>query len=316
MRVVGALVIAIVTLVAARDADAGRACIPQNLEAQVGTPLRLGSIAGVPVVCAIRGFSTVGCWDIDLKSGKLAARAVNAPPGRSAAVPLDAKNCVDGYCVSTQTERTLMATSTDGQHVVIGPWGDGLLSVFDATTKKLIQSFSYSGDTDDTIIGNAVVGLLYIGNMIYLHTSDAGPYQSVFAIRDDGTRFGQIGDGTAHFSINEGSASVLDTDHLAITDPFFQKLVIIAAKDNSRRILKRPFAFGPCSDADLDVEPPVAKCKKHFAKTFAPYAGAEVIALPKGDLLVALTSAPLGQLAILDGKKLVEKRRLRLPTCR
>jgi len=321
MRHVSAALFALAGLSAAAGvADAAPACLPA-LATRPGSELTLGSIAGVPLACVARGAKVLGCWDIDPRSGTLTARAVSAPPGRSIEAAPDAKGCVDGYCLpatGTAPERVLMATSTDGRHAVIGGWGSGAVAVFDTRTKKLLRSFDYSGKTDDTIIGNSVVGLLYIGNMLYVRGSDAGPYEAVFAIKDDGTRLGQLTDGKeALFSIDEGSASALDAERLALTDAFFQQLVIISAKDNSRTVIKRPFVLGPCSEDDLDVtEPPKKSCEKHFAKTFAPYSGAELVALPGGDLLLALSGKAVGQLALLDSKTLVEKRRLRMPICR
>lgn len=321
MRHSGMLLFALLGATSA-TAEAAPSCLPANLGRE-DTALRLGAIAGAPVLCVERERAIVGCWDVNPKSGKLAARAIKALPGRSVVLPLDAKGCVDGYCVTTPApppEKAFVATSTDGKHVLLGPWNAGTAVIFDAKTKQLVRTFNFSGDTGDTIIGNIIVGLLYIGDTIYARGADAGPNEIVYAMKDDGTHLGILSDGSdpPSMSIDRGAASAFDADNLALTDAYFQRLVVFSAKDQSRTVRKRRFSLGPCTQDDLDDDAmiPKPKCKKYFATAFQAYIGAEVVALTGGDLLVALSAPSLGQVVILDGKKLVEKRRLRLPTCR
>jgi len=308
--------------VSAASADAP--CLPK---AHKGETRQLGLVDGAPVLCTMiageaQSGSRVGaCWDVDLKTGSLNPRAAAQLPGHGMSVALDAKGCFDGYCLGKPEEgEIIVSPSTDGRHFVIH--ANLTARVFDVKTKKLVKTFGFRSEngSDDDSVSNAVIDVLYVGDTIYAIGSDAGPYIGVWAFKDDGTPRGLIKEGGDSFSVYTGTWTVIDENRVALSDVGMRRLLIVSSKDAKRKLLKRRVKLAPCKEGDIaaylgdDADVPAA-CKKHIEKTFAPYLGATIAAMPGGDLLFALADRAGSELAILDGKSLAEKKRIKLKQC-
>lgn len=311
------------------SAFAGAPCLPKAWFPKESPPqLDLGLVAGAPVLCAHADYEhagLLGCFAVDPKTGALSDAPATALPGHSLRGKVDAKGCLEGYCAAPKAsadELLLYATSTDGAHAVI--LRDGILYVFDAKTKKQVRAIALRDDKapDDTNVGNDPYELLYVGNAIYVAGTDAGPYQAVWAYKDDGKRTGLVKDDGADaggFSVFAGGVNVLDDKHVALASAGLQELLVVTGSDGVRALTARAVKPGACKPEELEYlgeGSDVSKaCKKVLAKSYQPFAGLDPVALPAGGYLAALGGKLRGSLAILDAKTLVENKRLKLKVC-
>ncbi len=318
-----------VTLLSSAPALAGAPCLPKALFPKEAAPqLDLGLVAGAPVLCAHadsdKGGLT-GCWGVDPKTGALTIAPSSALPGHSVRGKVDAKGCLEGYCLlpkAAADEVLLRATSTDGAHEVV--LREAALHVFDTKTKKQLRRIELSaeGAPDDTNVGNEPFELLYVGNAIYVAGSDAGPYQAVWSFKDDGKRTGLIkraGADAGGFSIFAGAVNVLDDQHIVLADAGMQHLLVVTAADGVRTMTTRPVKPGTCKPGDLEYlgeTSEVSKaCRRVLDKSFVPFVDLDPVLLPSGDYFAALGGKHRGSVAILDGKQLTEKKRIKLKVC-
>jgi hypothetical protein len=315
----------IACLLTPASAMADSPCLPKAIKAKSDpTKLDLGIASGTPIVCA-----GDACWDVDLKTGALTARAGKTPPGHSSDAKVDAKGCADGYCTGQKpTEEdpdytAFVVTSTDGAHVAVVPrtQKDQILTVFDARTKKLTKTIRLMDDKapGNTSVGNIVADVFYVGNTIYIAGADAGPYEAVWAFKDDGTRVGLLGDAgddTGGFSIYQGSVNIADDSHVILTDGWAEHALVVSTKDNAKKTIARAVKRAPCGGNDfLPDAQPKGKCARHLAKAFEPYEEMKLVTLADGTFLAAFSGNASGDLAILDPSNLTEKKRLHLKVC-
>ena len=317
-----ALVVGCVVVFVSASALAGAPCLPRS-DGKAVTP-DLGIVAGTPIVCA----SGV-CWDVDVKTGALQPRpGMTVPPGHATQAPLDAAGCAAGYCTGFKPDpdedspSAHVVTSTDGAHVGVIPMGQDAhpLYIFDAKTKKLVRAIPLADEKapGNTSISNMVADAYYLGNTVYVVGTDAGPYEAVWAFRDDGTRLGLVGGGDGGFSIYAGSFDIADDSHVILTDGWMENVLVVSAKDGSTSAIARAVKPAPCKPDDFDpgVDHHTKACTRKLAKDYDPYAEAKLVSLPDGTFLAALSARRAGELAILDPKKLTVKKRLHPKVCR
>jgi len=305
-------------------------CIPK------GASFDLGLVGGAPVVCTIDSSDdlkgVLACWDVDATTGALHSRAAAPLPGHSLWLK-HSKACAQGFCAPNKPKdeddpQVVMATSTDGGHValMVVTQSDQAMLVFDAKTKKLQKTIPMMGDgfPDNTQVGYTVGEIAFVGHDIYTLGAAAGPFQGVWAFKDDGTRVGAIttvanprteDERNDVLNIDGGGMTVLDDHRVGLEGSSLTTLTIVG--DGPRVDLARKVSRGPCKDADFEPgADPKKKCAKHLRKYFTPYNGVAMIALPDGHYLGALRGDLLGTLAIFDGKKLKEKKRVKLAMCK
>ena len=321
---------------AAGQAFAQGNCLPPTSlrppDGYYGPTFELGLVGGSVTLCARESPDRprgAGCWTVNPTTGALTASAATALPGRNKRVAADAAGCVAGYCPTPKAESgttLLWATSTNRARAVVLSGGE--LQVFDATSKARLRTIALSADgvPPHTIVGNLPIRLLYLDDTIHVVGADAGPFAAVWSFKDSGARLGLVtkdgrADGRA-FDIYLGGSSVLDGGHVALADAALRRLVILDAA-GKRTTLVRQVSPAPCSEENLgDVfigggdQRVSAACRRTIATRFAPYHDIELVRLPSGTFLAALSGKHAGEIAILDKTTLREIKRVKLARCR
>ncbi len=320
--------VVVVTVMSSVPAFAGAPCLPRALFPKgADVPkLDLGLVAGAPVLCAYDEPKpgVIGCWGVDSTTGALSVVSTTALPGHGLLGAVDAKGCIDGYCLLPKPDVGQVlrhATSTDGAHEVV--LRDGALHVFDAKTKKAVKRIELSdnGAPEDGSLMAPPSELFYVGNTIYVRGSDLF-YEPLWSFQDDGKRTALIKREPADalgFSVFGGGVNVLDDKRVVLADAGLQHLLVVAAADGARAMTTRPVKPGPCKPQDLALladAPETGKgCRKILNRSFMPFVGLDPILLPSGDYFAALGGKNRGSVAILDGKQLTEKKRIKLKVC-
>jgi hypothetical protein len=322
---------------AAGQAFAQGNCLPRAAlkapDEYYGPALELGLVGGSVTLCARtkpdapRG---AACWTVNPATGVLTASAATSLPGRSQRVAADAGGCIAEYCPTPRAEAgdtLLWASSTNGNRVVV--LGRGGAQVFDATSKALLHTISLNGGDEDvprhTIVTNAAIRLLYLDDTIHVVGHDAGPFAAVWSFKDSGARLGQVTvsgqPDTDPIDVYRGSVSVIDGGHLAVADTALRRLVILDAA-GKRTTIVRQVSHAPCTEENLgeafhtdDTRRMSAACGQIIATQFAPYYDVELVRLPSGAFLAALTGKHVGEIAILGKSTLREVKRLKLARC-
>lgn len=300
------------------------AAFPPSAEMIYGPALELGLVGGSVTLCARKkpdAPRAAGCWTVNPTTGALTASAATALPGRSQDGAADAAGCVAGYCPTPRAEAgasLLWATSTNGARVVVVSRGGA--HVFDATSKAPLRTIPLIG-----VVTNAPIRLLYLDDTIHVVGADAGPFAAVWSFRDSGARLGRVttdgrADGEA-IDVYRGGTGIIDGGHVAVADAALRRLVILDAAGKRTTIL-RQVSQAPCSAQDLedaiiadDTQRASAACRRTIATRFAPYYDVELVRLPSGAFLAALTGKHAGEIAVLDKATLREVRRLKLARC-
>lgn len=310
-------------------------CLPraalQRQYSPYGPAFELGFVGGAVTLCASKNpdsLRVAGCWTVNPATGALTASAATGLPGRSQAADADATGCVVGYCPTpkTDTDATrLWATSTNGARAVVLSGGE--LHVFDVTSKAHLRAIPLMADDvpGHTIVGNAPVRLLYLDDTIHVVGADAGPFAAIWSFKDSGARLGRLTkDGRpdgASIDIYRGGASIIDGGHIAVADAALRRLVILDAA-GKRTTITRQVSRAPCSEENLtdafiadDTERASTACRRVIATHFVPYYDIELVRLPSGVFLAALSDKHAGEIAILDKATLREAKRLKLARC-
>jgi hypothetical protein len=330
------LMATVMTAIGAAGPALGQAnCLPrsaiQTQDSLYGPGLELGLVAGSVTLCISRRPDVphgAGCWTINPTTGALTASTVTALPGRSQAGAVDAAGCVAGYCPTPRAEADrvpLWAINTNGTRAVVLSMGE--LHVFDATSKAPLRTIPLAADDvpGHTIVGNAPIRLLYLDDTIHVVGADAGPFAAIWSFRDSGVRLGrQTTDGRVDgHSINvyRGGTSIIDGRHVALADAALRRLVIFDAA-GKRTTIDRQVSPAPCSEENLEdvfiaggSTRVSAACRRTIATHFAPYYDVDLVRMPSGAFLAALSGKHAGEIAVLDKTTLREVRRLKLARC-
>lgn len=327
-------------MVAAAVSVAGQAfakanCLPPTTLRQSDEPygpaFEMGLVGGSVTLCA-RGTRDrprgAGCWTVNPTTGALTASTATALPGRNRWATADSTGCVAGYCPTPKVEAgttVLWALSTNRARAVV--LSGRALHVFDATSKAPLRSIPLidANVPTDTMVRNAPVRLLYLDDMIHVVGADAGPFAGVWSFKDSGARLGSVTtDGRADsdtFDVYLGGTSILDGGHVGLADAALRRLVILDAA-GKRTTIVRQVSQAPCSEDDLadafiggGIDRVSAACRRTIITHFAPYHDIELVRLPSGAFLAALSGKHAGEIAILDKATLREVRRLKLARC-
>lgn len=321
-------------LLASTLARAEPACLPKAMFSKEAIPeMSLGLVDGVPTLCAQddwRSTTVFGCWRVHPKSGALTAAAPIWPAGLSRRVTLDPTGCFEGYCLNADPDslrEALLAfvMSTDGKHAAILNAYE--LHIFDAQSKTKDRTISLSWEhaEPEKGIGNMPIRMIYAGDTIYVTGTDAGPFMAVWAFRDDGARLGRINQSlkpdSEALDVYGGTVNLVDGKHVALAESGARSMLLLSLGSGERTVLKRSVGSGPCSRENMqdiklgDFERLPRACKRFAQINYEPYFHISPIRLPSGDFLTTLGGPMLGSMAVLDGRTLVEKARMKLRRC-
>jgi hypothetical protein len=302
----------------------GSSCLPVALKEENAPRLELAAVGKDAIVCAIdqqpdRLLGIVGCWKVDLASGKLDPKAAEPLPGRGYAVLVDDK-CARGFCLpnAPKSNVVFMAHSLDGSKVAV--LADDQVHIFKADGKTHESSFSVRGDKGVT---NEPKAVHYVGDAILVEGADQGPYSAVWVFKADGTQVGPItmlgAKEEKPLSTYHGSFSILDKTRVAIGYHGMETLNTYDVTNGARAKLVRKPGKLACKPAELDAfwvdgDKVTDKCKVSIEKDRGHLEGATVVAGAK-NFLVLLRGPRLGELAVMDAKTLAEKSVIKMSWC-
>ncbi len=309
---------------AAEIVPEGSSCLPAALKEENAPRLELAAVGKDAIVCAIdqdpeRLLGPVGCWKVDLSSGKLEYKEPAPLPGRGFSVKLDG-SCARGYCLPSAPESNVvsMAQNLDGSKVAVLA-GDEV-HIFNAADKAHESSFSVRGEKGVT---NEPKTVHFVGNSILVEGVDQGPYSAVWVFKTDGTQVGPVtmlgAKGNKPVSTYKGGFSILDKTRVAVGHRGMETLNTFDVGTGARAKLVRKVGKLKCKPAELDAywvdgDKVTDKCKESIAKDRAHLTGATVVAGAKS-LLVLLRGPRLGELAVMDARSLAEKSAIQMPWC-
>jgi hypothetical protein len=302
----------------------GSACLPASLKDENAPRLELGAAGRDALVCAYdqdkeRLLGPVGCWKLDVLSGKLEYKSPEPLPGRGFSVRLEDK-CARGYCLpnAPKSSTAHMARNIEGTKVVV--LADDEAHIFNAETKAHESAFSIRGDKGVT---NEPTAVHFVGDAVFVEGKDDGPYSAVWVFKMDGKALGpMVALGAKEekpISSHKGSFSVLDKTRIAVAERGMEFLHTYDANTGARAKLVRKVPKLSCKPAELDAywvdgDKVTDKCKDSIAKASGHLMGGTVVAGGKS-LVILLRGDRLGELAIVDPKTLAEKSKLEMPWC-
>lgn len=302
----------------------GSSCLPQSLKEENAPRLQLAAVGKDAVVCAMdqdpeRLLGPVGCWTIDLPTGKLTYKEPEPLPGRGFSVHLDG-TCARGYCLPSapKSDVVRIAWNLDGSKVAV--LADDEVHLFDAASKAHESSFSIRGEKGLT---NDPKALYFVDNAILVEGADQGPYSAVWVFKTDGTQVGPItslgGKQEKPISTYHGSVSILDKTRVAVGEKGMALLTTYDVTNGARAKLVRKVPKLKCKAAELDAywvdgDKVTDKCKASINAASGHLMGATAVAGAKS-LLVLLRGDRLGELAVMDAKYLKEKSVIKMPWC-
>ena len=170
---------------------------------------------------------------------------------------------------------------------------------------------------------NEPTALHWVGDALLVEGSDAGPFSAVWVYKADGTQDGPIeaigSKDHKPLSTFGGSFSILDKTRVAIAERGFSFLTIYEVDTGRRSRMVRKLPKAPCKADELDAywkgtEVASPKCKDALVKSYGDLIGATAVA-GRQSLLVMMRGSRLGELGVLDGTSLAEKKTIKLPWC-
>jgi hypothetical protein len=302
----------------------GSSCLPAALGDENAPRLELGAAGKEALVCAIdqdpgRLLGPVGCWKVDLTSGKLEYRDPKPLPGRGFSVKLDG-SCARGYCLPNPPSGDVvhMAHNLDNTKVAIV--ANDEVHIFAVDGKAHESSFSIRGENGVTNTPSAVH---FVGDAILVEGKDDGPHAAVWVFKTDSTQVGPItmlgAKGNKPVSSHHGSFSILDKTRVAVAHRGMETLNVYDVTTGARAKLVRKVPKLSCKPAEVDAfwvdgDKVTDKCRASIHKASGHLMGGTVVAGGKS-LLILLRGSRLGELAVVDPKSLAEKSVLKMPWC-
>ena len=304
----------------------GSTCLPAALKDDGAPRLELAAVGKDAIVCAVdtdksRLLGAVACWKVDLGSGALAYQDAAPLPGHNLDVTIDDR-CMRGYCVPKEAKVTTkiahMSWNLDSTKVAVLLGDD--IHIFDGASKAHESSFSVRGDKGLT---NDPIAVYFIGDVLFVEGSDAGPYSAVWMFKTDGSQVGPInalgGKDEKPLSTFHGSFSILDPTHVAIAERGMETLTTYEIETGKRTKAVRKVGKSACKPDELDGfwhdnEKVTDKCKDSMMKLSGHLIGATAV-MGKSNLLVLLRNSRLGELGVIDPRSLTEKKSIKLQWC-
>jgi len=287
------------------------------------------------VLCAIdtdesRLLGPIACWTLDLQEGSLTYREPGPLPGRSFPVRLDGR-CARGYCLPDDVALPTpaiahMAWSNGGKLVAVALIGSEpeihIFSAEDKTHQGVVKP--KDAEHADKALPTDLAGFLFVGDVIAALGTPGDGGAPVFLFKSDGTPAGAIerlgGKTKGPVSIERGSASVFGDGMIALGEDAMATLTTIEVATGKRAKLVRKPPKTSCKSKELDTMlagtggKVSEKCKKDYAKQYAPLIGALLVQGKKNHLAL-LRGDRFGELAVIDAKTLVENRHFAAAWC-
>ena len=304
----------------------GSSCLPPSLKEENAPRLELGADGIDAVVCAIdsdgeRLLGTIGCWKVNLNTGKLTFKDREPLPGRSVTVKLR-ERCARGYCLpkaaTAEGDIAHMATNLDRSKVAMLVGEE--VHLFDGKSKAHESSFSIRGDKG---VSNDPTAVHFVGETLIVEGADQGPYAAVWVFKSDGTQVGPVtqlgGKDPKPVSTHGGSFSILDKNRIGVAEKGMATLTAYDVATGARAKLVRKVPKLSCKAAEVDAfwvdgDKVTDKCRASIEKASGHLIGASVIAGARS-LLVLFRGSRLGELGVLDPKTLAEKSVIKMPWC-
>lgn len=295
-------------------------CLPAVAHDESKLRLDIAAIGDSARMCAFdndpeRLLGPVGCWNVDLVASTLTYQEPAPLPGRGFAMRVDG-TCVRGMCLpeAPKNPTVQIAYSLDGQQAAV--LADRRIHLFDTASSAHQSDFTIEQKAD------AVAAIHFLGKQLLVQTR--GDDGAVWVYEPDGTQIGPItttSRDSTPLPWRSGGVALLDASRIAIGERGFEVMTTIDLASNAEtRLARKPPTKLRCKPAELEAfwsdptsDKVGADCKTSLAP-LAPFVGATLIA-GRTNFLALLRGDRIGQLAILDGKTLVEKRAISLPWC-
>jgi len=306
----------------------GSKCLPAALKEDNAPKLELTAIGQDAIVCAVdndksRLLGSLGCWKVDLKTGALAYQDPAPLPGRNLDVKMDDR-CARGFCLPADSKAPTagvahLAWSYPEPTKVAMLVGDEV-HIYNAADKKEQSHFSVKGDKG---VSNDPIAVYFVSDAIFVEGADQGPFSGVWQFKAaDGAPVGplvSIGKDEKPLSTFHGSFSVLDKDHVAISERGYTTMTTYSISDGKRTKAVRKLGKVNCKPDELenywkDGDKVSEKCKGSATTQFGTLIGATAFMGSKS-LVVMLRDDRLGELAVMDPKTLAEKSAIKMPWC-
>lgn len=301
----------------------GSSCLPVALKEDNAPRLELAAVGKDAIVCAIdqeadRLLGPVGCWKIDLASGKLEYKEPIPLPGRGYAVKLD-KDCARGYCLPSAPESDVVQLVHNLDDTKVAVLAGEEVHLFDAKSKAHESQFSIAGDKG---VHGEPKSIYFVADTVLVDGGE-GPNTALYVFKTDGTPVGPVtmlgGKDPKPVSTHHGSVSVLDKTRVGVGYRGMESLNTYDVNTGARAKLVRKLPKLSCKPAEIeaywaDGDKVTDKCKASIAKASGHLMGATVVAGAK-NFLVLLRGDRLGELAVMDAKSLAEKSVIKMPWC-
>lgn len=301
----------------AAPADAGRAAAGAR-----GTPAAASATPCVPslgafgyigrelVSCHPDGGGGHACWTIDKATGKVQARRGEPLPGVGFYVDRDRlgkPRCFQDLCWPTSGEDTsvplFVAYHPDGARAAIDD--GGRVFVFDRASKTIVSSFVAR-------LSNSLMGLWFVGDLILVAGTDAGPYAEVEVYSARGKHL------TEYDEFFQGGLGITSDGRALIAEAASDTITVLNGKTGKGKKRKRRVPPRPPADCDpidpsldpSDRDPKRQACLAFRARHYGPYISA--VFVDSGRDFIGGTH---DWLVVIDGRTLAEKSRVRLAVC-
>ncbi|MBP9084498.1 MAG: hypothetical protein KBG15_00205 [Kofleriaceae bacterium] len=302
----------------------GSSCLPEEK-----LNLQVALLGEEVVLCgndtdAERALGQIACWTIDKATGGLTYKAPAPLLGRAMMVKTEV-GCARGYCPPTKLPAGAVhvAHSTDGAAavVVVGTTA----SIFDVASKQHKFEFDLAAAelAANAISGN-VVDMVFVGDTLFVAAGATPSMTKVWMFKTDGKGLGPVGSPNPKekdpISVHAGSLSVLDADHVGLSEAGMSALYSIEVSTGKRTKLVRKLPKFSCTPKELAAywsmagSEVAAKCKNTVDSAMGPFIGADFIAGKKA-MLGSLRGSRRGELVVLDLKTLAEKTTIKLKVC-
>jgi hypothetical protein len=195
-----------------------------------------------------------------------------------------------------------VAHHPDGKRTAIDD--DGIVHIFDRTTKKQTSTFK-------AFLSNGLMGMWFVGDLVLVSGTDAGPYAEVAAFSLHGHKRYQ------YEGFYEGALGIGSNGHAIIQETAGDTFTIVDNKTGrgkaiTRHVPKPPkdcTAHTPGLDPE-STDPVVQACVAYHKNNYDPFSS--VVFVDDGPDFIGVMD---GSLVTLDGKTFAEKARVKLPMC-